>query len=82
MSLSDAEVVEILLRDGCRGTTTKELAWELLAGFGGLIGLSSYDTAYLQRHGMGGAKAATLVTAFEIARPAGRWVSPGRRGAW
>ncbi len=40
VSLSDAELVGILLRNGCRGSTTKELARELLAEIGGLVGLS------------------------------------------
>ena len=77
VSLSDAELVEILLRKGCRDSTTKELARELLAEFGGLIGLSNCDPAYLRRHGIGGAKAATVVATFEIARR----VAKGRRSA-
>ncbi len=66
-SLSDAELLEILLRNGCPGSTTKELARELLAEFGGLVGLGNVEPAYLQRHGIGEAKASTVVASFEIA---------------
>ena len=78
VSLSDAELVEILLRNGCRGSTAKGIARELLAEFGGLVGLSDCEPAYLHRHGIGGAKAATLVAAFEISRRVARGQMPYR----
>ena len=52
-SLSDAELVEILLRNGCPGSTAKELARELLAEYGGLVGLVNVEPSYLKRHGIG-----------------------------
>ncbi len=76
--LSDAELVEILLRNGCPGSTAKELARELLAEYGNLLGLSNVDASYLQRHGIGKAKAATIVAAFEIARRVAKGRMPRR----
>lgn len=67
-SLSDAELVEILLRNGCSGSTTKQLARELLAEHGGLVGLGNVQPSYLKRYGVGKAKAATIAATFEIAR--------------
>ncbi len=60
--------MEILLRNGCPGSTAKELARELLAEYGGLVGLANVEPSYLKRHGIGEAKAATIVATFEIAR--------------
>jgi DNA repair protein RadC len=67
-ALSDAELLEILLRNGCPGSTTKQLARELLAEYGSLIGLSNVERGFLHRYGIGKAKAATIIAAFEIAR--------------
>ena len=47
-ALSSAELVEILLRNGCPGSTARELARELLAEYGSLIGLSGLDRGFLQ----------------------------------
>ena len=67
-ALSSAELVEILLRNGCPGSTARELARELLVEYGSLVGLSNLNRAFLERRGIGEAKAATIITAFEIAR--------------
>ena len=77
-ALSDAELLEILLRNGCPGSTTKQLARELLAEYGSLIGLSGVDRAFLHRHGIGRAKAATIIAAFEIARRVAKERMPRR----
>ena len=77
-ALSDAELLEILLRNGCPGSTTKQLARELLAEYGSLIGLSGVDRAFLHRHGIGRAKAATMIAAFEIARRVAKERMPRR----
>lgn len=66
-SLSDAELVEILLRNGSRGSRAWELARELIREFGGLVGLVNVEPAYLQRHDVSEPKAAIVVAAFEIA---------------
>ena len=65
-SLSDAELVEILLRNGSRGSRAWELARELIREYGGL--------AYLRRHDVSEPKAAIVVAAFEIAC----WVAKAR----
>ncbi len=66
-SLSDAELVEILLRNGNRGSKAWDLARELMREYGGLIGLVNVDPAYLRRHDVSEPKAAIVVAAFEIA---------------
>ncbi len=66
-SLSDAELVEILLRNGSRGSRAWELARELIREYGGLVGLVNVDAAYLRRHDISEPKAAIVVAAFEIA---------------
>ncbi len=77
-ALSDAELLEILLRNGCPGSTTKQLSRELLAEYGSLIGLSNVDRAFLHRHGIGRAKAATIIAAFEISRRVAKEKLPRR----
>ncbi len=77
-ALSDAELVEILLRNGCPGSTARELARELLADYGNLVGLANVEPSYLKRHGIGEAKAATIVAAFEIARRVAKARMPRR----
>ena len=76
-ALSDVELVEILLRNGCPGSSARELARELLIEYG-LVGLGSVESSYLRRHGIGEAKAATVVAAFEIARRVARAKMPRR----
>ncbi len=76
-ALSDVELVEILLRNGCPGSSARELARELLIEYG-LVGLGNVESSYLRRHGIGQAKAATVVAAFEIARRVARAKMPRR----
>ncbi len=77
-ALSNAELVEILLRNGCPGSTARELARELLSEYGSLIGLAGLDRAFLHRRGIGEAKAATITAAFEIGRRVARERTPRR----
>ena len=77
-ALSSAELVEILLRNGCPGSTARELARELLIEYGSLVGLSNLNQGFLQRRGIGKAKAATIMAAFEIARRVARERMPRR----
>jgi DNA repair protein RadC len=67
-SLSDAELVAVLLRTGHVGSSAVEVAMELLNENGGLPGLLSATAQSLQRRGIGPAKAAGLLAALEIAR--------------
>lgn len=68
-TLSDAELLAILLRTGARGKTALDLARELLTGFGGLRGLFTTEQARVcQTLGLGPAKYAELHAALEMAR--------------
>ena len=77
-ALSNAELLEILLRNGCPGSTARELARELLTEYGSLIGLAGLDRAFLHRRGIGKAKAATIMATFEIGRRVARERMPRR----
>jgi DNA repair protein RadC len=65
-SLSDAELIAVLLRTGVRGKSAVDLARELLAGFGGIANLLRADLSRVK--GLGAAKRAQLAAAIEIAR--------------
>ena len=71
-SLSDAELLAVLLRTGVRGKSAVELARELLGRFGGVGGLLAHfanaGAAMLGIKGLGAAKSAQLGAALELAR--------------
>ncbi len=68
-SLSARELLALVLRNGTTGTSALDLADELLVEFGSLSGLAAAHPEELARHsGVGRAKAAALVAAFELAR--------------
>ncbi|MBV8031321.1 MAG: DNA repair protein RadC [Betaproteobacteria bacterium] len=67
-SLSDAELVAVLLRTGTRGKTAVDLARELLARFGGIAGLLDGQGLLGAVKGLGAAKRAQLAAAIELAR--------------
>lgn len=67
-SLSDAEVLAVVLGNGCREVCTLELAREILEEAGGLHGLVGISSEALQRRGLGEAKAASVLANLEIAR--------------
>ena len=68
-SLSDAELLAILLRSGIRGKDAITLARELLSRFGGLRGLLAVGwTELKQIKGLGQAKITAFLAASEIAR--------------
>jgi DNA repair protein RadC len=67
-TLSDVELLAILLRVGIRGKSAVELSRELIAHFHGLPGLVQASYSEMARiRGIGPAKAAQLKAAFEIA---------------
>ncbi|WP_051026685.1 JAB domain-containing protein [Nocardia higoensis] len=67
-ALSDGELLALLLGQGRRGASALELAAELLADHGGVAGLASARPEELAgRVGVGSAKAAALVAAFQLA---------------
>jgi DNA repair protein RadC len=67
-TLSDAELLAVLLRTGVRGKSAVELARELLARFGGVGSLLGAGKALLDIKGLGEAKSAQLSAAIELAR--------------
>ena len=71
-SLSDAELLAILLRTGAPGLSALALARRLLEAHGGLVGLVGVSAAEIVQPGVGPAKAATLLAAIELARRAAR----------
>jgi DNA repair protein RadC len=77
-ALSDSELVAILLRTGCRGTTAIELARGILDAAGGLAGLPEVDRRLLRGRGLGPAKAATLLAAVELGTRMARAELPER----
>lgn len=66
-SLSDAELLAVLIRTGTRGRSAIVEAHSLLADAGGLAGVARLDHRELaQRKGLGPAKTATLLAAIEL----------------
>lgn len=72
-SLSEAELLAILLRTGRRGRGAVEEAQSLLTEAGGLIGVARMSGLELERRpGIGPAKAAALRAALELGRRVAR----------
>ncbi|CAA9570009.1 MAG: UPF0758 family protein [uncultured Thermomicrobiales bacterium] len=68
-SLSNGELIAILLRTGLPGETVVDVAQRLLATHGGLLGLSRVDYGDLcKERGLGEVKAAKLKACVELAR--------------
>ena len=68
-SLSDAELVAILLRTGKKGKSVIEIARELINSEGNLAMLATKSVDSLQKiSGIGKDKAAALAAAFELSR--------------
>ena len=68
-SLSDAEVLAILLHSGYRGCSAVQLGRDLLARFGGLAAvLEAGPERLLESPGVGPAKYARLLASLELGR--------------
>jgi len=68
-ALTERELLALVLRNGTRGMSALDLAAELLAEYGGLSALAAARPEELAaRLGVGAAKAAALVAAFQLAR--------------
>jgi len=67
-SLSDAELLAILIRTGTRGATAVDLAKKLLTETRSLRELARMSVSDITRRGIGQARAATIVAAFELHR--------------
>jgi DNA repair protein RadC len=65
-SLSDAELLAVVLRTGIRGKSAVDLGRELLASFESVAGVFGADLSVVK--GLGPAKRAQLEAAFELAR--------------
>jgi DNA repair protein RadC len=67
-SLTDSELLAVLLRNGTSGRTAHQIGQQLLQHFGSLGGLSRCSVAELARmRGLGRAKAVQLAAAFGLA---------------
>ena len=77
-TLSDAELIAVLLRTGRPGHSALEMARALLEERGGLAALATSDPSRLRRRGLGAAKAATLLAACELGRRMARLRVAGR----
>lgn len=67
-SLSDAELVAVLLRTGIRGKSAVDLAREMIGAFGGVSGLLAAGPSLRGIKGLGAAKSAQFIAALELAR--------------
>jgi DNA repair protein RadC len=68
-SLSDAELLAILISTGIKGKSAEEIAHELLDKFGSFRGMASQPLQkFLQIKGLGDVKTMRVAAAFEIAR--------------
>lgn len=68
-ALSEAELLALVMRTGTQGRSAQQLAHDLLLACGGLRRLRQLSARALERApGVGPAKAASLVAAFELAR--------------
>ncbi len=68
-SLTDAELLSILISTGTKGKTAEEVAGEILEKFGSFKGMANQPLEkFLQFKGLGDVKIIRIAAAFEIAR--------------
>ena len=77
-SLSDPELLSIILGNGCREVCSLDLARQILEEVRGLVGLVGIQAETLQRRGIGEAKAASVLASLELARRLARAEIPDR----
>jgi DNA repair protein RadC len=76
-SLSDAELLAILISAGIKGKPAERIAEEILARFGSLKGMADQPLKkFLEIKGLGAVKIHRIAAAFEIAR---RMVNQAKR---
>lgn len=74
-SLSDEELLAIILKTGIKGKSAKELSSLILSKIGGIKNLNKINYEYLNKFkGIGKSKACNLLAAIEIARRINREV--------
>ena len=80
VSLSDAQLVALLLLTGCAGRDVESLSRGVIGAAGGVAGLAEASYVELCRiKGIGPARAASLMAAIELGRRALSGVVPGER---
>ncbi|MBI5464001.1 MAG: DNA repair protein RadC [Ignavibacteriales bacterium] len=67
-SLSEAELLAILIRTGAKGITALDLARRLLSNGRSLHEIAQFAVGDFQEFGIGEARASAIVAAFELAR--------------
>jgi len=68
-SLTDAELLSILISSGIRGKSAEKIAGEILERFGSFRGISNQPLRkFLEIKGLGDVKIIRIAAAFEIAR--------------
>ena len=68
-SLSDAELLAVMLQTGTRGRTSLDIARSMLKRYGGLVGILAADrTSLIENPGIGAAKAARFVAMKELSQ--------------
>ena len=68
-SLTDTELLAILISSGIKGRPAEEISKDLLAGFGSLKGMANQPLGkFLAIKGLGNVKSIRIAAAFEIAR--------------
>ena len=68
-SLTDTELLAILISSGIKGKPAEEIAEEILANFGSLNGIANQPLQkFLEIKGLGDVKVIRIAAAFEIAR--------------
>lgn len=68
-SLTDAELLAILISTGTKGKSAEEVAQEILGKFGSFKGMANQPLEkFLQFKGLGDVKIIRIAAAFEIAR--------------
>jgi len=68
-SLTDAELLAILISTGTKGKTAEEIAKEILNKFGSFKGMANQPLEkFLEIKGLGDVKIIRIAAAFEIAR--------------
>ncbi len=68
-SLTDAELLSILISTGIRGKSAEQIAEEILAKFGSFRGMAAKPLdRFLSVKGLGDVKVLRIAAAFEIAR--------------
>ncbi len=78
-TLSDAELLAVLLRTGKPGKPVLEFARELLEELSGLSGFEAVSYSDLRREGLGAAKGAVVLAAIELGRRLAASKIPNRK---